>query len=57
VYSTERARAEHGAKLSPGERDSVERALGEARVALKAEDAECSRRAQEGLNACLAHPG
>ena len=40
VYSTERALAEHGAKLSDAERASVEQALSEAREALKAEDAE-----------------
>jgi molecular chaperone DnaK len=51
LYSTERALAEHGAKLSSSERDSVERALAEARDALKAEDPERIRRTQEGLTA------
>jgi molecular chaperone DnaK len=49
VYSTERALAEHGAKLSESERAAVEQALSEAREALKGEDAERMRRAQEGL--------
>jgi molecular chaperone DnaK len=49
VYSTERALAEHGAKLSGSERAAVEQALSEAREALKGEDAERMRRAQEGL--------
>jgi molecular chaperone DnaK len=49
VYSTERALAEHGARLSPGERGAVDQALAEAREALSSEDAERLRRAQEGL--------
>ncbi len=49
VYSTERALAEHGAKLSDTERASVEQALSEAREALKAEDAERIRSAQDAL--------
>ncbi|HEX5814413.1 MAG TPA: molecular chaperone DnaK [Methylomirabilota bacterium] len=49
VYSTERALAEHGARLSAGERGAVDQALAEARDALSSEDAERLRRAQEGL--------
>src|SRR6185436_215950 len=49
VYSTERALAEHGAKLSDTERASVEQALSEARDALKAEDAERIRSVQDAL--------
>ena len=49
MYSTERALAEHGSKLAEGERAAVEQALSEARDALKAEDAERMRRAQDGL--------
>jgi len=49
VYSTERALAEQGARLAEAERASVEQALAEAREALKAEDAERMRRAQDGL--------
>jgi molecular chaperone DnaK len=49
VYSTERALAEHGSKLAEGERAAVEQALSEARDALKAEDAERIRRAQDAL--------
>ena len=49
VYSTERALAEHGAKLSEAERATVEQALNEAREALKGDDIERIRRAQESL--------
>jgi molecular chaperone DnaK len=49
VYTTERTLAEHGGKLGEAERRAVEQALGEAREALKAEDMERMRRAQEGL--------
>jgi molecular chaperone DnaK len=49
VYSTERALSEHGAKLSEDDRRAIEQALNEAREALKAEDMERIRRAQEGL--------
>src|SRR3989475_8202830 len=49
VYSTERALAEHGAKLSDSERSAVEQALGEAREGLESDDTERMRRAQEGL--------
>jgi molecular chaperone DnaK len=47
VYSTERPLAEHGAKPSEGDRNAIEQALGEAREALKAEDIERIRQAQE----------
>ena len=49
VYSTERALAEHGAKLSDAERSAVERALAEAREALKGGDVERIRRVQDDL--------
>jgi molecular chaperone DnaK len=49
VYSTERSLAEHGAKLAPNERQSVEQALAEAREALRADDIERIRRAQDEL--------
>jgi molecular chaperone DnaK len=49
VYSTGRALAEHGTKLAEAERAAVEQALSEARDALKAEDAERMRRAQDAL--------
>ena len=49
MYSTERALAEHGAKLSDTERANVEQALSEARDALKAENAERIRSAQDAL--------
>jgi molecular chaperone DnaK len=49
VYSTERALAEHGAKLAETERQSIEQALAEAREALRADDNERIRRAHETL--------
>ncbi|MGH7307791.1 MAG: molecular chaperone DnaK [Candidatus Rokuibacteriota bacterium] len=49
VYSTERTLAEHGAKLGDADRKAVEEALGEAREALKGEDVERIKRAQENL--------
>jgi molecular chaperone DnaK len=49
VYSTERTLAEHGAKVSTAERDAAEQALNEAKEALKGNDLERIRRAQEGL--------
>jgi molecular chaperone DnaK len=49
VYSTERTLAEHGAKLSGADRTAIEQALGDAREALKGEDIERIRQAQEGL--------
>jgi molecular chaperone DnaK len=49
VYQTERARTEQAGKLSESELASVEQALSEARDALKTDDTEQMRRAQEGL--------
>jgi len=49
MYTTERALAEHGAKLTESERSALEGALAEAREALKGDDAERIRRAQERL--------
>jgi molecular chaperone DnaK len=49
VYSTERALAEQGAKLADAERAAVEQALGEAREAVKGDDVDRIRRAQESL--------
>jgi molecular chaperone DnaK len=49
VYSTERTLSEHGAKLEEAERKAVEEALGEAREALKSDDIERMKRAQETL--------
>ena len=49
VYSTERTLGEHGAKLEEADRKAVEDALGEAREALKGEDLDRMKRAQESL--------
>jgi molecular chaperone DnaK len=49
VYSTERTLVEHGAKLSTAERDAAEQAINEVKEALKGDDIERIRRAQEGL--------
>ncbi|HEV8226248.1 MAG TPA: molecular chaperone DnaK [Methylomirabilota bacterium] len=49
VYTTERSLMEHGAKLSDSERQPIEQALNEAREALKGEDSERLRRAEENL--------
>ncbi|HXH83137.1 MAG TPA: molecular chaperone DnaK, partial [Candidatus Tectomicrobia bacterium] len=49
VYSTERTLSEHGAKLGEADRKAVEDALAEAREALKGEDVERMKRAQESL--------
>ena len=49
VYQTERTLNEQGGKLSPSERSEIEQALNAAREALKADDVERIRRAQEGL--------
>src|SRR5262249_57204060 len=49
VYSTERTLKEHGAKLAEADRKAVEDALTEAREALKTDDLERMKRAQEGL--------
>ncbi len=49
VYSTERTLGEHGPKLAEADRKAVEDALGEAREALKGEDLQRMKRAQEDL--------
>jgi molecular chaperone DnaK len=49
VYSTERSLAEHGAKLAPNEREAIDRALAEAREALRSDDSERIRRAHDNL--------
>jgi molecular chaperone DnaK len=49
VYTTERTLAEHGAKLEEADRKAIEAALGEAKEALKGEDTERIKRAQENL--------
>src|SRR5258705_6958444 len=49
VYSTERTLGEHGAKLAEADRKAVDEALTEAREALKGEDLERMKRAQENL--------
>jgi molecular chaperone DnaK len=49
VYSTERTLSEHGSKLAEADRKAVEDALTEAREALKAEDFDRMKRAQETL--------
>jgi molecular chaperone DnaK len=50
LYSTERTLAEHGAKLADAERAAVEQALNESREAVKGDDIERIRRAQESLS-------
>jgi len=49
VYSTERTLGEHGAKLAEADKKAVEDALGEAKEALKTDDLERMKRAQEAL--------
>ncbi len=49
VYSTERTLGEHGAKLGEADRKAIDEALAEAREALKGEDVERMKRAQENL--------
>ena len=49
VYSTERTLREHGGKLSEDDRKAIDEALAEAREALKGEDVERMKRAQESL--------
>jgi molecular chaperone DnaK len=49
VYSTERTLGEHGSKLAEGDRKAIDEALAEAREALKGEDVERMKRAQETL--------
>ncbi|PYM31812.1 MAG: molecular chaperone DnaK [Candidatus Rokuibacteriota bacterium] len=49
VYSTERTLAEHGAKLNEADKKAIEDALAEAREALKGEDTERMKRAQDAV--------
>jgi molecular chaperone DnaK len=49
VYSTERSLGEHGAKLPEADRKAIEDALGEAKEALKTDDLERMKRAQDTL--------
>jgi molecular chaperone DnaK len=49
VYSTERTLGEHGSKLAEADRKAIDDALAEAREALKSEDLERMKRAQESL--------
>jgi len=49
VYSTERTLSEHGAKLAEADRKAIDEALIEARDALKGEDVDRMKRAQETL--------
>jgi molecular chaperone DnaK len=49
VYSTERTLGEHGSKLGEADRKAIDDALAEAREALKGEDLERMKRAQETL--------
>ncbi|MEK7386566.1 MAG: molecular chaperone DnaK [candidate division NC10 bacterium] len=49
VYSTERTLGEHGTKLGEADRKAIDEALAEAREALKGEDVERMKRAQENL--------
>ncbi len=49
VYTTERTLREHGDKVPEGERKAIEDALNEAREALKGEDINRIKRAQENL--------
>lgn len=50
VYTTERTVSEHGSKLAESDRKAVEDALAEAREALKGEDYDRIKRAQETLS-------
>jgi molecular chaperone DnaK len=49
VYSTERTLREHGDKIPAEDKQAIEAALGEAREALKTDDQERIKRAQESL--------
>jgi molecular chaperone DnaK len=49
VYSTERTLREHGEKISAADKEAIESALGETREALKGDDLERIKRAQEAL--------
>jgi molecular chaperone DnaK len=50
VYSTERTLSEHGSKLAEADRKAVDDALAEAKEALKSEDVDRMKRAQEALS-------
>jgi molecular chaperone DnaK len=50
VYSTERTLSEHGSKLGESDRKAIDEALAEAKEALKTEDVERMKRAQETLS-------
>jgi molecular chaperone DnaK len=50
VYSTERTLSEHGSKLDEAERKAIDDALAEAKDALKTEDVDRMKRAQETLS-------
>jgi molecular chaperone DnaK len=50
VYSTERTLSEHGSKLGDADRKAIDEALAEAKDALKTEDVERMKRAQESLS-------
>jgi len=50
VYSTERTLSEHGSKLGESDRKAIDEALGEAKEALKTDDVERMKRAQETLS-------
>jgi molecular chaperone DnaK len=49
VYATEKALKEHGDKVSQDERQAVERALGDAKEALKGDDVEKMKKTKEAL--------
>jgi molecular chaperone DnaK len=49
VYSTERTLGEQGAKLAEADRKAIEEALGEAKEALKGEDVDRIKQAQDKL--------
>jgi molecular chaperone DnaK len=50
VYSTERTLSEHGSKLGDADRKAIDEALAEAKDALKTEDVDRMKRAQERLS-------
>ena len=49
VYSTERTLSEHGDKIPAGDKQGIDAALAEAREALKTEDLDRIKRAEEAL--------
>ena len=49
VYTTERTLQEHGGQISPADRSAVERALDDARAALKGSDLGAIKRAKDSL--------